>query len=162
MLKQQRWNHRGWNRHRGIACVEFALILPILLTMVLGILEMGRYVEARQILTQAAREGARQASTGQLTNSQVVNVVTGCVKAAGLPTTDLTVTVQDLTSPGADVSQATTLDNLQVTVSMPFIDVRWCTSVLWTNSTSKVTATVTWVSALPQSYPGNATAPTGS
>jgi Flp pilus assembly protein TadG len=150
------------SNRRATACVECALILPVLVIFVLGLLEMGRFIEVRQILTSAAEEGARQASAGQVTNAQVVTIVTGCVAAAGLPTTNLKVTVSDLTNPGTDVSQATCLDNLQVTVTLPFIDVRWCSSLLVTNATTKVDATVYWVSSLPQAYPGNVTAPTGS
>jgi Flp pilus assembly protein TadG len=152
----------GQSNRRATACVEFALILPVLLIFVLGLLEMGRFIEVRQILTAAAEEGARQASAGQITNAQVVSVVTGCVAASGLPTTGLAVTVADLTNPGTDVSQATCLDNLQVTVTIPFINVRWCSSLLVTNSTTLVDATVYWVSSLPVSYPQNVTAPTGS
>ncbi len=147
---------------RATACVEFALILPVLLIFVLGMLEMGRFIEVRQILTSAAEEGARQASAGQITNAQVVSVVTGCVAASGLPTTGLAVTVADLTNPGTDVSQATCLDNLQVTVTIPFVNVRWCSSLLVTNATTQVDATVYWVSSLPVSYPQNVTAPAGS
>jgi Flp pilus assembly protein TadG len=152
------------DRHnrRATACVECALILPVLMIFVLGLLEMGRYIEVRQIVTSAAREGARQASSGQITNAQVINVVKGCIAAAGLPTTNLAITVSDLTNPGVDVSQATSMDNLQVTVTIPFTDVRWCSTLLVTNPTSKIGATVFWVSSLPQSYPTNVTAPAGS
>jgi len=152
----------GRLNRRATACVEFALILPVLVIFVLGMLEMGRFIEVRQILTTAAEEGARQASAGQITNAQVVSVVTGCVAAAGLPTQNLTVTVADLTHPGTDVSQATCLDNLQVTVTIPFTNVRWCSSLLVTNSNTLVDATVYWVSSLPVSYPQDVTAPTGS
>ncbi|HET6326609.1 MAG TPA: TadE/TadG family type IV pilus assembly protein [Planctomycetaceae bacterium] len=152
----------GRTNRRATACVEFALVLPVLMIFVLGMLEMGRYIEVRQILTSAAEEGARQASTGQVTNAQVVGIVTGCVRAAGLSTTGLTVTVADLTNPGTDVSGATCMDNLQVTVTIPFVNVRWCTSLLVTNSTTQVDATVYWVSSLPQAYPSNVTAPAGS
>jgi len=65
------------------------------------VLEIGRYIEVFQLLDAAAREGARQASTGQMTNAQVIAAVTGCVQAAGLPTAQLTVTVADLTNPGS-------------------------------------------------------------
>jgi len=153
--------HDRRNR-RATACVECALILPVLMIFVLGLLEMGRYIEVRQIVTSAAREGARQASSGQITNAQVINVVKGCIAAAGLPTTNLAITVSDLTNPGVDVSQATSMDNLQVTVTIPFTDVRWCSTLLVTNPTSKIGATVFWVSSLPQSYPTNVTAPAGS
>ena len=152
----------GQRNRRATACVECALILPVLMIFVLGLLEMGRFIEVRQILTSAAEEGARQASAGQVTNAQVVNIVTGCIAAAGLPTTGLTITVSDLTNPGRDVSQATCMDNLQVTVTIPFVNVRWCSSLLVTDANTKVDATVYWVSSLPQAYPSNVTAPAGS
>jgi Flp pilus assembly protein TadG len=149
-------------KRRGTACVEFAVVLPMLLIFVLGILEVGRGVEVFQILNAAAREGARQASTGTMTNAQVITAVTGVVQAAGLPTNHLTVTVSDLTSPGTDVSQATILDNLQVTVTLPYSAVQWSPTSYFLNANSQVTATVYWISANPQSYPNNVTAPTGS
>jgi Flp pilus assembly protein TadG len=147
---------------RGTACVEFAVVLPMLLIFILGILEIGRYVEVYQILEAAAREGARQASTGQMTNAQVISAVTGCVQAAGLPTTHLTVTVADLTNAGTDVSQATILDNLQVTVTLPYSAVAWSPTSYYTNSSTQISTTVYWISANPQSYPSTVTAPTGS
>jgi Flp pilus assembly protein TadG len=44
---------------RGAAAVEFAIILPILLTLVMGIMEFGRAYNAQLSLTNAAREGVR-------------------------------------------------------------------------------------------------------
>lgn len=43
----------------GQAMVEAALVLPILLLLVIGIVEFGRAWNANQVLTDAAREGAR-------------------------------------------------------------------------------------------------------
>ncbi|MGD9723026.1 MAG: TadE/TadG family type IV pilus assembly protein [Pirellulales bacterium] len=48
-------------RRRGGAIVEAALVLPLVLMFLFGIMEYGRYVMMRQILTNAAREGARYA-----------------------------------------------------------------------------------------------------
>ena len=47
-------------RERGAAAVEFALILPVLLLMVLGMLEFSRAYNAQISLSGAAREGARE------------------------------------------------------------------------------------------------------
>ncbi len=47
---------------RGAATVEAALVLPILLMFLFGILEYGRYVMTLQAMTNAAREGARYAA----------------------------------------------------------------------------------------------------
>jgi hypothetical protein len=49
-------------RHRrGSAVVEAAVVLPIIVLFLLGILEYGRYVMTLQVLTNAAREGGRYA-----------------------------------------------------------------------------------------------------
>jgi Flp pilus assembly protein TadG len=47
---------------RGAAAVELAIILPILLLILVGILEFGREYSKYQVLQGAAREGARLAS----------------------------------------------------------------------------------------------------
>jgi Flp pilus assembly protein TadG len=50
----------------GNAIVEFALVMPILLFLLFAIFTVGYWMNAQQIVTQAAREGARQ---GSLTNN---------------------------------------------------------------------------------------------
>ncbi|WP_241985969.1 TadE/TadG family type IV pilus assembly protein [Cryobacterium sp. Hz7] len=44
---------------RGAAAVEFALVLPILLLLVLGLIEFSRLYNIQISLSNAAREGAR-------------------------------------------------------------------------------------------------------
>lgn len=57
-------------RHgRGQALVEFALVFPVLVLILLGIFEMGRLVFAYNTLGNAAREGARVAAVNQLPTS---------------------------------------------------------------------------------------------
>ncbi|NMR29402.1 TadE/TadG family type IV pilus assembly protein [Crystallibacter degradans] len=46
----------------GAAAVEFALVLPLLLLALLGVIEFGRAYNVQISLTQAAREGARYAA----------------------------------------------------------------------------------------------------
>src|SRR5215472_17429833 len=50
---------------RGAAAVEFALVLPLLLLLVCGIIDFRRAINAQITLTQAARTGARLAALGQ-------------------------------------------------------------------------------------------------
>ncbi len=52
-------------RSKGQGLVEFALTLPILLLLILGILEMGRVVWAYITVQAAARDAARYAITGR-------------------------------------------------------------------------------------------------
>ena len=91
---------------RGSATVEFALLLPWLLALLLGVIEMGLALHDKAVLTQACREGARagivlrspklsvaevQAIVQQQAQSQLVSL---------LPTAPVQVTVQQ-SSPAA-------------------------------------------------------------
>jgi hypothetical protein len=55
----------------GVAAVEFAACMPLLLLLLLGLWEIGRAVEVENIMCNSVREGARDASMGQ-TNLQGV------------------------------------------------------------------------------------------
>ena len=98
--------------------------------LLLGTWEVSRLVEVSQILDNAAREGARQATTGLMSGTQVQQIVLNYLLNAGIPTTHATVTVSDLTSPGTDPTNANQMDQLQVSVSIPFSDVRWTDIVI--------------------------------
>jgi Flp pilus assembly pilin Flp len=81
---------------RGAAMVELAIVLPILMLIVMGIVEFGRAWNVYQVITDAAREGARRAVVRDGdTDSKVGTTATpGTVPAvvldrlgrAGLPT----------------------------------------------------------------------------
>jgi Flp pilus assembly protein TadG len=92
---------------RGAAAVEFALLLPVLLLLVFGLIDMGRALNAQITLTQAAREGARLAALSE------ANVVSR-TQAAAVGLSGVTVTVTACPSGDAGTSDAT------VQVSYPF------------------------------------------
>ena len=83
---------------RGSATVELAVITPILLTMLFGIIEYGYVFMVRQTLTNAAREGARIAflQTTDTPYTEVTDRVSEVMAAAGL--TGYTVTMTHATS----------------------------------------------------------------
>lgn len=62
-------------REKGAVAVEFALILPVFLVLVLGIFEFGRAFNIQVSLSQAARESARHAAIGfSASDAQAIGV----------------------------------------------------------------------------------------
>src|SRR5258708_5310581 len=61
-----------WRSDSGAEFVEFALSFPLLLLVVLGIIDFGLLFQQYEVITNAAREGARvgMASTYSLTDAQ--------------------------------------------------------------------------------------------
>ena len=53
---------RKARRDRGAAAVEFALVLPVLLLIIFGIIDFGRMLYTQITLTQAAQASARAAA----------------------------------------------------------------------------------------------------
>jgi len=76
---------------RGVATVEFALILPLFLTLLFAIIEFGFLFKDQLLLQQVAREGARAAAVGK----QVAEVRAKITSAAALlKTSNLSSTLQ--------------------------------------------------------------------
>ena len=61
---------------RGAALLEAAITIPMLLLVSVGIFEFGRAYQTWQILTNAAREGARMAVLSDSSNSDITSRVT--------------------------------------------------------------------------------------
>ena len=54
-------------RRRGSTLIEFALVVPILIAVLLGIMEFGWLAKNHQTIANATREGARVAALGKTT-----------------------------------------------------------------------------------------------
>lgn len=54
--------------------VEFALVLPVLLLLLMGIIEFGRIISCYMIINNLAREGARFAAVGK-SDSQINDIL---------------------------------------------------------------------------------------
>ncbi|MBV9773183.1 MAG: pilus assembly protein [Gemmatimonadetes bacterium] len=80
---------------RGQAAVELALILPVALLLVVGSLEFARVWNVYQVVTDAAREGARKAVVASPARSadSVRAVVRSALARASLDTTQAQITV---------------------------------------------------------------------
>lgn len=81
-------------REEGQAMVEFAIVLPVLLLIVLGIIQFGMLFKNYIALTDAVRVGARQAAVSRtLPNPEQVAIARVQRAAVGLSTNRLQVTV---------------------------------------------------------------------
>lgn len=98
---------RGQPATRGAAAVEFALVLPLLLLVVGGVVDFGRALYTNVILTNAAREGARAAVVLQPYDG---NLVAQRARAAapGINPTDLTVVTPPGCSPTTNATVSVT------------------------------------------------------
>jgi Flp pilus assembly protein TadG len=103
---------------RGSAVVEFAVVAPIFITLVFGMIEYGRMVMVQQLITNAAREGARRGVLDGATTAEVQTAVTSHLSNASV--TGATVTVNPSPPSSAGYGAPVT-----VTVSIPFSQVSW-------------------------------------
>lgn len=98
---------------RGAAAVEFALILPMLLLMVLGVTELGKIVHYRAALESAARTGVHSArSLTMTTAAQITTAETTMETAADLAITNSGIggTVTSTGSIACECSDGTSVD----------------------------------------------------
>ncbi len=112
----------------GIAAVEFAIVLPVLITIVFGTIEFGRMMMVEQILATAARAGVRQAAlyydaTAPIPVTTAIiktNVITSLTNAGVLNVTNAQVvfTPTDTTTVAKD-------NQIELKITVPFSQVSW-------------------------------------
>jgi len=159
--------HHGFQPRHAIAAVELALTAPLLALLVVGVLEVARMVQINQIVSNAAREGARNASMGTTTYANVQTVVADYLTNAGITNqSGLSVSVYDVTQgnsgPSFNPSSAIYLDQLQVVVTLPYSNVQLIPMNILPSSAQQIIGQATWFSNQDQSYPATITPPSGS
>lgn len=110
-------------RRIGAAAVEFAIVLPVFVILVFGMIEYGRMVMVQQVITNASREGARRAVLDGATTSAVQSTVSSYLTNAAVNGGSAAV------SP--DPATAGSGDPVTVTVSVPFSSVSWLPSPMY-------------------------------
>ncbi|MEM8866054.1 MAG: TadE/TadG family type IV pilus assembly protein [Planctomycetota bacterium] len=105
-------------RRRGAAVVEFAIVAPVFFLVMLGMIEFGRMAMVQQVITNAAREGARIAVLDNSTKARVTNKVKDYLKSSNITSATINVTPDPPSSAAYD-------ESVTVTVSVPFNDVSW-------------------------------------
>lgn len=138
-------------RRRGVAAVEFAVVLPLLLMLLVGIWELGRIIQVQIDLNNAARDGARLAAQSSIVNSNgtitqiryntgtpnVVGAIQAHLIASGISNlSNLSIQLEFVqTVTGGAPTGSTTTDpylgaknqRFRVRVTIPYANVRWTT-----------------------------------
>jgi Flp pilus assembly protein TadG len=99
-------------RRNGLATVEMALLLPILLVLTFAAIEYGWMFFKQQQITNAAREAARLGATPNATNATVTARVTQLMSDAGISQYTLTI--------DKNVATMTPTDMFTVTISADY------------------------------------------
>ena len=103
---------------RGASVVEFALVAPIFFLVILGMIEFGRMAMVQQVITNAAREGARIAVFDGATKAKVEAKVNDYLASASIAGASVSV------SPDPP-SSAAYGESVTVGVSLTFDQVSW-------------------------------------
>jgi Flp pilus assembly protein TadG len=111
-------NRRSTTSSRlGAAATEFAIVAPLFILLVIGMIELGRGLMVQQVLINASRVGARQAITMGATSSEVQAAVTDYAASVAVPNVSVDVTPNPASSPAGTM--------MSVTTTVPFSDVSW-------------------------------------
>lgn len=132
-MKLFRTRHTRSDR-RATATVEFAVIAPVFLTLILGMLEASRMFEVHGQLAQVARDGARLGAmdradwvaSGLRSNDKILSDIRNSLEAAGFDPDDLEIHIEPAGQPGEafDLDDpANDLQLFQVRISMPLSSV---------------------------------------
>ncbi len=120
----------------GAVAVEFAVVAPMLLSIVVGLIELSRVYDAQNMLEASAREGARFAAmdrndmdlNGLSANQKMEQDVKNFLTSSGIPASDIQVTIRDAENPtsGFDLDDpANDLRLFEVQVDVPYSSVSY-------------------------------------
>jgi Flp pilus assembly protein TadG len=109
---------RGRRNRRGAAVVELAFTAPILFLLVFGMIDVGRAVMVQNLITNAARDGARAAVLDGATADAIEAHVIEYLNASSVAGASVAVSPNPITTAGLG-------DPVSVTVQVPFGSVSW-------------------------------------
>ena len=135
---QIRSQHRR-RRRRGAAAVEMAVVSPVLIAILLGMIECARVGQSTQLLTTAARAGCRVAVLPGATATDVQNQIDAVLSGSGISAT---------AAPSPSNWQTLTAGSaVTVTLSVPYSNIAWVSTPFFSGAT--ITATASMASENP-------------
>jgi Flp pilus assembly protein TadG len=109
---------RSQRKRRGAAAVELAVVSPLLVLFILGIIEMGQAISVRQALLDTARGACRLATLEGSTNEKVLAEISKAMAVAGISAFEPKISPTPLSS--ASKGQYVTVE-----ISTDFSEISW-------------------------------------
>jgi Flp pilus assembly protein TadG len=129
----------GKGARRGAAAVEFALVAPFLVTLVLGMMELGRAIMVKEMLSNAAQKACRTAAQPGKASSDATSEVANIMSDNNVTGYSTTILVNGV---AADISTAKQFDQISIKVSVPVSQVAWTTTFFYLTGATMESETV--------------------
>ena len=150
MNRQRNQVRRTSARRKGVAAVEMAVVSPILVLFLLGMIDVGQFTNVHQKVVNASREGARVAARNA--TSDFTTVETAVMKyladafpavSSGTLNSAAAVTLRDADGNSVikDMSSVSTGSELTVEVTLKFDDIRWISGLTLLDSKTVASTT---------------------
>jgi len=111
---------RSKQSRRGIALIETAIVLPLLLTIVFGVIEYGWIFTKSGQVINIARHGVRIGVRPDATDAHVADACVAMLTAGGMQNTAYTVQILDSAGVATTVGALEPGQSLTVTVTVPY------------------------------------------
>jgi len=111
---RKRYRKATTRSRQGVATVEFAIVLPVLIALTMGTMDVCSIYFLKESAVLAAYEGARQGVARGRTNDHVVSRITNFLDQRNI---QYDANVVEFSSPG--FTNAETLENVTVRVTIP-------------------------------------------
>ncbi len=112
-------------KRRGATLVEFAFVAPVFIGMVLGVIELGRGLMVQQLLTEAARRGARAGVIEGTSSTQIKQAVTDYLTTVGVNGSTAGVSVNDAPIDTVEAQNMPAYTEITVSVNVPVNSCTW-------------------------------------
>lgn len=101
------------NSQRGQAIVEMALVMPLLVMLLFGIVEFGRVLNTYIVVTNLSREGARIGAVGG-TDTAIIDFIKNSALKSGFDTSQISISPTP-----TSITKRSRGSSIQVNVSYP-------------------------------------------
>ncbi len=105
--------HKLRRNEKGQAIVEMALVMPLLVMLLFGIVEFGRVLNTYIVVTNLSREGARLGAVGG-SDTAIVDFVRNSASTSGFDTTQISISPTP-----TSITKRARGSSVMVTVSYP-------------------------------------------